>query len=78
MKLDRFSGRLFLVISMVTTYCAMGITLMIIPTVNNETKVSIFAAIGLIVQSIAKDYFNRTDRHTDHTIAGANVPHNEQ
>jgi hypothetical protein len=67
MKLTKFSGRLFMVIALVSTYCLMGLMLMFIDSINSETKVSIFAAIGLIVQTIARDYFNRTDRYTDNS-----------
>lgn len=63
MKLDRFSGRLFMIVALVTTYCVMGLILITFAKdISSETKLAIFAAFGPIVQNMAKDYFNRNDR----------------
>lgn len=69
MNTTNFSGRLFMVISLVFTYCFLAVVLAFTSGISNETKLAIFAAVGLLVQTICKDYFNRSDRpETENTI----------
>lgn len=52
------SGRLFMVVAVIFTFCVIGFTI-VNSDVENETKLAVFGTFATIATSIGKDYFNR-------------------
>lgn len=69
------SGRKYVVIACVSTYCLAiigALALVILGKMQVETFIGMFAGLGSIVLYVAKAYFDDKDRSLNQTKGGSN------
>lgn len=64
MKIVRIPGRLFMTIAVSVTFC-VGSIILLVSSIEAESKMAVFVALSAVTSTIAKDYFSRSDRIDD-------------